>query len=71
MAGLSALQSLGIAMLAAALALGSARASQAYPGVNGIIEHNRDDISGFTSLTGNDVTANVTIPFAVVIDGTS
>jgi hypothetical protein len=62
MAGLSALQSLGIAMLAAALALGSARSSHAFPGVNGIIEHSRDDISGFTPLTGNDVTANATSP---------
>ena len=34
--------------------------------------HSRDDIpGGFTTLSGNDVTSNATIPFSVVIDGTS
>src|SRR5258706_10011596 len=72
MAGLLSRRIVGIAALACALDLGLARTALAYPGVNGIMAHSRDDIPGtFTSLTGNDVTANATIPFAVVIDGVS
>src|SRR5690242_3370153 len=31
--------------------------------------HSPDDISGFTTLQGNDVTANATLPFTFTIEG--
>jgi hypothetical protein len=44
----------------------------AYPGIGGIIAHSRDDIPGaFSTLSGDDATASATLPFSVVIDGTS
>jgi hypothetical protein len=33
--------------------------------------HSPDDISGFATLTGNDNTASVTLPFSVTLEGTS
>jgi hypothetical protein len=59
-----------VALLAVACVLPSARAL-AYPAVGGVMAHSRDDIAGFTTLSGNDGTANATLPFAVVIGGTS
>jgi hypothetical protein len=35
------------------------------------IQHSPDDISGFTTLTGNDATATPTMPFSVTIEGVS
>src|SRR5438093_10506751 len=35
------------------------------------IQHSPDDISGFTTLSGNDATASATMPFSVTIGGTS
>src|ERR1051326_1885095 len=35
------------------------------------IQHSPDDISGFTTLSGNDSTASATMPFSVTIGGTS
>ncbi len=34
-------------------------------------QHSPDDISGFTTLTGNDATATVALPFSVTLEGTS
>ena len=34
-------------------------------------QHSPDDMSGFTTLTGNDSTVNVSLPFSVSIDGSS
>ena len=36
-----------------------------------LVEHSPDDIGGFTTLTGDEATANVTLPFSVTIEGTS
>jgi hypothetical protein len=33
--------------------------------------HSPDDISGFSTLTGDEATANVTLPFSVTLEGTS
>src|SRR5438045_892487 len=35
------------------------------------IQHSPDDISGFTTLSGDDGTATATMPFSVTIGGTS
>ena len=39
--------------------------------VHGVMSHSPDDITGFTTLSGADNVVNVTLPFSVVIDGTS
>src|SRR5262249_5598815 len=36
-----------------------------------LMESSPDDISGFTTLSGNDSTANATMPFSVTLEGTS
>src|SRR5438477_47514 len=36
-----------------------------------IMAHSPDDISGFTTLSGDNATAGVTLPFSVTIEGTS
>src|SRR5512132_746928 len=35
------------------------------------IQHSPDDISGFTTLTGDEATASVTLPFTFTVEGTS
>src|SRR5207237_10073377 len=39
--------------------------------VSAIIAHRPDDTSGFTSLSGDNAIAGVTLPFSVTIEGTS
>jgi len=36
-----------------------------------IMAHSPDDISGFTTLSGDNAIAGVTLPFSVTIEGTS
>jgi len=61
---------LGVAL---AFLVGVALAKPAAAGlsIGGIMAHSRDDISGFTTLSGNDAIANATLPFSVAIDGTT
>ena len=39
--------------------------------LGGWMAHSPDDLSGVTTLTGNDATANVVLPFAFTVEGTS
>ena len=39
--------------------------------LHGVLAHSPDDITGFATLSGDDATANVTMPFSVAIDGTN
>jgi hypothetical protein len=39
--------------------------------LHGVLSHSPDDITGFTTLSGNDSTAAPSMPFSIVIDGTS
>ena len=51
--------------------LGGVEFARADISLNAIIAHSPDDISGFTTLSGNDALATVTLPFPVRIEGTS
>jgi len=39
--------------------------------IGGWLVHSPDDISGFTTLSGNDSTANVSLPFTLTLEGTA
>jgi hypothetical protein len=46
-------------------------AAHAVSSIGGIMAHSPDDISGFTSLTGDDNTVSVTLPFTFTVQGTN
>ena len=58
-------------MLLGAFFLGSGGLARADVSLSAWIAHSPDDISGFTTLSGNDAVATVTLPFPVVIEGVS
>jgi hypothetical protein len=58
-----------VVLAALAMPLVGPTAAHAYPSLGGVMAHSRDDISGFTSLTGDNAVATATIPFSVRIDG--
>src|SRR5262245_16370105 len=52
-----------------ALVGATARPASATVSLAAWIQHSPDDISGFTTLTGDENTATATIPFTVTIEG--
>ncbi|MDX2170107.1 MAG: hypothetical protein SF182_23755 [Deltaproteobacteria bacterium] len=55
---------------AALLCVAISGAAHAAMSVGGILQHSPDDITGFTTLTGDSNTASVTLPFTFVVEGT-
>ena len=59
----------GLFLIAASTLL--ATNAHAAVSMGGIMLHSPDDISGFATLTGNDNTVNITLPFNFVVEGVS
>jgi len=58
-------------VLALLTVLAMAAPARATMSLGAWIQHSPDDISGFTSLTGDDNTASVTLPFTFTVEGTN
>jgi hypothetical protein len=57
------------AALLACMTLGSR--AEAAVSLGGVMAHSPDDIGGFSTLTGNDNTVSVTLPFTFTVEGTN